>query len=441
MIALVDCNNFYASCERVFNPSLIGKPVVVLSNNDGCVIARSNEAKALGIPMGAPAFKYKQLVEAEGVKVFSTNFPLYGDMSHRVMNILDEYSRDIEVYSIDEAFLELEGGENESLLDQACEIRRIVKKHTGIPVSIGIAETKTLAKVATHLAKKNPDSGGCMVLTDPDIIRKVLDKLPVREIWGIGRRTTKKLAMWGVETAGDLIGLDDDLILRELTVVGLRTKKELLGKPSVSFESVNKARKAICTARSFGNMIRDYDYIEQAVASHCAACAVKLRKQNSFASSMMVFVHTNYFRKDLPQYKRNIVVKFRATQNSITLIKEAKEALRKIYKPGYDYKKAGVILMAFQQAEALQEDMFSDNSMDDKDNRLVEALDLVNEKFGRNTLKIADQGLKNKHALKQNLRSRSYSTRWEEMLEIKSEKPISKNNKSQKTKDNENGTV
>jgi len=420
MIALVDCNNFYASCERVFDPSLNGKPVVVLSNNDGCVIARSNEAKALGIPMGAPAFKYKQLVEAEGVKVFSTNFALYGDMSHRVMNILSDYARDIEVYSIDEAFLELESGSPESLLEQIREIHRIVKKHTGIPVSIGVAQTKTLAKVATHLAKKDLTTRGCKVLTDQYEIKTILDRLPVSEIWGIGRRTTKKLAMWGVESAGDLTRLDDDFILRELTVVGLRTKKELMGEPSVVFEGTSKPRKAICTARSFGSMIRDYEYIEQAVATHCAACAVKLRKQHSFASSMMVFVHTNYFRKDLPQYKRNIIVEFPATQNSIELIRQAKEALRKIYKPGYDYKKAGVILMDFQQAEALQEDMFTDNTLDDKDNRLVEALDLVNEKYGRNTLKIADEGLKNKHALKQTRRSKSYTTRWNDILEIKS---------------------
>jgi DNA polymerase V len=421
MIALVDCNNFYASCERVFAPGLNGKPVVVLSNNDGCVIARSNEAKALGIPMGAPAFKYKKLIEAEKVSVFSTNFALYGDMSHRVMNILSDYARDIEVYSIDEAFLELEEGPDNVLLEQIRQIRHIVKKHTGIPVSIGVAPTKTLAKVATRLAKKDPGTGGCLVLSDKAKIQNVLKELPVGEIWGIGRRTSKKLAMMGVMTAGDLTRLSDDLILRDLTVVGLRIKKELLGDPSIGFESTGKPRKAICTARSFGEMIRDYDYLEQAVASHCAACAVKLRKQHSFASSMMVFIHTNYFREDLPQYKRNIIVEFPATQNSIELIRQAKEALRKIYKPGYDYKKAGVILMDFQQADALQVDLFTDNTLNDRDNRLVEALDLVNEKYGRNTLKIADEGLKNKHALKQQLRSKSYTTRWDEMLEIKVE--------------------
>jgi DNA polymerase V len=255
----------------------------------------------------------------------------------------------------------------------------------------------------------------------------VLNELPVGEIWGIGRRISKKLAMMGVMTAGDLTRLSDDLILRDLTVVGLRIKKELLGDPSIGFESTGKPRKAICTARSFGEMIRDYDYLEQAVASHCAACAVKLRKQHSFASSLMVFIHTNYFREDLPQYKRNIVVDFPATQNSIELIRQAKEALRKIYKPGYDYKKAGVILMDFQQADALQVDLFKDNTLNDKDNRLVEALDLVNDKFGRNTLKIADQGLRDKHALKQQMRSKSYTTNWNQILEIKS---VSDKNKS-----------
>jgi len=225
--------------------------------------------------------------------------------------------------------------------------------------------------------------------------------------------------MMGVETAADLIALQDDLILRDMTVVGLRIKKELMGEPSIIFESAAKPKKAICTARSFGSMIRDYEYLEQAIVSHCAACAVKLRKQHSFTSSMMVFIHTNYFRKDLAQYKRNIVVKFPATQNSIELIRQAKEALRKIYKPGYDYKKAGVILMDFQQGNALQEDLFTVNTLDDKENRLVEALDLINDKYGRNTLRLADQGLNDRHALKQEKRSRSYTTKWDEILAIK----------------------
>lgn len=418
MIALADCNNFYASCERVFDPALNGKPVVVLSNNDGCVIARSNEAKALGIPMGAPAFQYEKLIKKEGIRVFSTNFALYGDMSRRVMNILSEYAKDIEIYSIDEAFLNLGEASDDILLERVKSLRTLVLKHTGIPVSIGVAPTKTLAKIATRLAKKDSASEGCWVLTDKDLIRKTLETFPVGDIWGIGRQTSAKLAIMGVETAGDLLRLNDALILNDLTITGLRLKKELQGIPSLAFESSGKPKKAICTARSFGEMIRDYEYIEQAVATHCATCAAKLRKQHSYASSMMVFVHTNYFRKDLPQYKRNIVVEFPATQNTLFLVRQAKEALRKIYKPGYDYKKAGVILMDFQQDTALQEDLFVNNTLDDRDNRLVEALDLVNDKFGHHTLKLADQGLMNKHAMRQQKRSKSYTTQWDDILEI-----------------------
>jgi DNA polymerase V len=422
MIALVDCNNFYASCERVFNPALNGKPVVVLSNNDGCVIARSNEAKALGIPMGAPIFQYKKLIEAESVEVFSTNFALYGDMSQRVMSILEEYSRNIEIYSIDEAFLELGEGSDHSFYKQIQEIRQIVFKYTGLPVSIGLAHTKTLAKIATHIAKKDPGHCGCYVLSDNAKINTILQHFPVQEIWGIGRRSTKHLNMMGVQTALQFVNLSDELILKEFTIVGLRIKKELLGMPSITFESSQKPKKAICTARSFGSMIRDYEYLEQAIASHCITCAAKLRKQNSFASSMMVFVHTNTFREDLPQYKRNIIVKFPATQSSLRLVRSAKEALRQIYRPGFDYKKAGVILMDFQQETALQVDLFNNEKHDHKDTQLMHALDLINEKYGRNTLKLADQGLSNKHALKQEKRSKSYTTDWDEILEIKTSK-------------------
>ncbi len=419
MIALVDCNNFYVSCERVFDPGLNGKPVVVLSNNDGCVIARSNEAKALGIPMGAPVFKYKRLIEAEKVHIFSSNFALYGDMSQRVMSIISEYARDIEVYSIDEAFLELEEGDEDKMEELAGEIRNLVKKCTGIPVSIGIAPTKTLAKIATHMAKKDPVRESCCVLSRKETIERSLKSFPIEEIWGIGRRTAKKLHELGVETAADYMSLSNRMILREYTVVGLRMKKELRGEPSLSFEFSRKPRKAICTARSFGQMIREYEFLEQAVSSHTVTCAVKLRKQKSLASSMMVFVHTNYFRKDLPQYKRNTVISFPATQNTLALLRYAREALRKIYKPGYDYKKAGVVLMDFQQEVCLQRDLFTVNDpQETKDMRLVKALDMINDKYGRNTLRVGDQGLGDKHALKQSRRSKSYTTQWDELLEI-----------------------
>ncbi|MDZ7796757.1 MAG: Y-family DNA polymerase [Candidatus Marinimicrobia bacterium] len=419
MIALVDCNNFYVSCERVFDPSLNGKPVVVLSNNDGCVIARSNEAKALGIPMGAPVFKYQQLIEAEKVHVYSSNFALYGDMSQRVMSIVSGYAHDTEVYSIDEAFLELGEGDEEKMTGLAGEIRKLVKKCTGIPVSIGIAPTKTLAKIATHIAKKEPAREGCCVLSRKETIEGFLQRFPIEDIWGIGRRTAKKLHELGVETAADYMSLSDRMILKEYTVVGLRMKKELCGEPSLSLESTRKPRKAICTARSFGQMISEYEFLEQAVSSHTVTCAVKLRKQGSCASSMMVFVHTNYFRRNLPQYKRNIVISFPATRNTMALLRYAKEALKKIYKPGYDYKKAGVILMDFQQKDCLQSDLFTVNDPQERnDMRLVKALDMINDKYGRNTVRVGDQGLADKHARKQSRRSKSYTTQWDEMLEI-----------------------
>lgn len=304
MIALVDCNNFYASCERVFAPSLNGKPIVVLSNNDGCVIARSNEAKALGIPMGAPVFKYKKLIEVEGVHVFSTNFALYGDMSNRIMNILREYSKDIEIYSIDEAFIELGEGGDAKLLGMVREIRRIVLKYTGIPVSIGVASSKTLAKIATHVAKKHPAMDGCFVMRDPKLINENLKVLPVSEVWGIGRKTTDKLHLMGINFACQFRDLNEDLVLKEFTILGQKTQKELKGESVIKFESTLKPHKSICTARTLVSMVKDYEYLEQAIASYCSTCAVKLRKQRSYASSMVVFLHTNYFRQDLPQYKK-----------------------------------------------------------------------------------------------------------------------------------------
>ncbi|MFA6617875.1 MAG: Y-family DNA polymerase [Candidatus Neomarinimicrobiota bacterium] len=421
MIALVDCNNFYASCERVFAPGLNGKPIIVLSNNDGCVIARSNEAKALGIPMAAPVFKYKNLIEAEKVHVFSTNFALYGDMSNRIMNILREYSKDIEIYSIDEAFIELGEGSDEKLLEMVREIRHIVLKHTGIPVSIGVAKSKTLAKIATHIAKADPLKNSCYIMRDPKLIEQHLRALPVGDVWGIGKQTKEKLHLMGVHFASQFLCLKEDLVLKEFTISGHKIQKELKGEVAVKFESTLKPRKSIGTARTMVSMVRDYSFLEQCIASYCSTCAVKLRKQRSYATSMMVFLHTNYFRQDLPQYRRKIVMNFPATQSTITLVKIAKEALRNIYKPGFQYKKAGVVLMNFQQENELQTDMFSQDLCNGSENKLSEAMDIINDKFGRNTIKLADLGLEDKQALKQEKRSQSYTTDWDDIIEIKDE--------------------
>ncbi len=416
MIALTDCNNFYASCERVFDPSLNGKPVVVLSNNDGCVIARSNEAKALGIPMGAPVFKYRRLIDAGKVHVFSSNFALYGDMSRRVMNLLSEHARNIEIYSIDEAFLDL--GEGGDLYEAARTLREKVGRCTGIPVSIGIAPGKTLAKVATHIAKKRPGTGGCFLLADAEQIKKEVENFPVRELWGVGRRLTVRLRKMGIENAGQFTALSDAFVRREFTVNGLRMKKELLGGSVIPLEPSDRSKKSICTARSFGEMVQSREHLEQAVSSHTVTCAEKLRRQGSLASSMMVFIHTNAFREDLPQYRRNIVVPFPATQNTLSLVKTAKTALGKIYRSGYQYKKAGVILLDISPADRYQRDLFREDPREEDDMRLVKAVDMLNAKYGRGTLRLGDQGLRDKHALRQRRRSRSYTTQWEELLEI-----------------------
>lgn len=422
MIALADCNNFYASCERVFDPGLNGKPVIVLSNNDGCVIARSNEAKTLGIPMGAPVFKYEKLIKAKDVRVYSSNFALYGDMSRRVMNILREYARAIEIYSIDEAFLDFAYGKDKDLEALALEIRHTVKKQTGIPLSIGIAPSKTLAKLATHLAKKKHAERGCFLLHKEKDIAVALHDFPVKELWGIGRRLAAKLDQIGIQTAGQFVGLSDKFILREFTINGLRMKRELLGNPVLRVESSVKPKKAICTARSFGEMISSRELLEQALASHTVTCAEKLRNQGSYAKSLMVFIHTNMFRGDLPQYKRNIVMRFPPTQNTMTLVRIAGEALAKIYRPGFEYKKAGVILTDFVQEDGFQEELFAKPASNSGEMKLVRTMDYLNGKYGKNTVRLADQGLLDKHALKQSRRSHSYTTKWGDLLEINAEK-------------------
>lgn len=419
MYALVDCNNFYASCERVFDPSLNGKPVVVLSNNDGCVIARSNEAKALGIPMGEPAFKLKQLIEHENVAVFSTNFALYGDMSQRIMNILSDYSDKMEIYSIDEAFLDLSEFRPDVLEDHGRDLRRRVLKYTGVPVSVGIAPTKTLAKIAAHYAKRYPIAKGVCILQTEKAISGSLEFIPVGDVWGIGRRTSKKCLQMGVDTAAKFARLDPEFVKKEFTITGWRIQQELKGKPLVNMEHGAKPKKAICTARSMGKMTCELDILEEAVSNHAVCCAQKLRQQKSVCASMMVFIHTNPFRKDQPQYKQNIVMKFPPTAHSFDLVNFAKKGLEHIYRSGFEYKKAGVILMDISQKDQQMPDLFADVQENERGERLMDTLDSLNEKYGRNMLKVGAQGYSGRHNLKQQQRSRSYTTNWDQLLEVK----------------------
>ncbi len=417
MFALVDCNNFYASCERVFRPDLIGKPVVVLSNNDGCVIARSNEAKALGIPMGAPAFEYQALFDENKVHVFSANFALYGDMSQRVMEVLGEYSPDMEIYSIDEAFLKLTGFERYDLQDYGNQMRRKVTKWTGIPISVGIAPTKALAKVANRIAKKFPEQTNGVYIIDSEEKRiKALKWLPVEDVWGIGRQHTKRLNAIGVKTAYDFTQLDEVWVKRHLTIVGLRLKYDLQGIPTIELEDV-QPKKNIATTRSFDKNYTEFSQLQERVSTFAVSCAEKLRRQHSCCNSLMVFIHTNGHRKDLPQYSRNIVVKLPyPTNSSIELSKFAIQALKRIFKSGYRYKKAGVIIQDFTPENATQLTFFENS--DSRHVPLMQVMDRLNASYGQQKVRLGSQDTKRIWKMKQERLSPRYTTKLSDIITI-----------------------
>ncbi len=417
MFALIDCNNFYASCERVFRPDLEGKPVVVLSNNDGCVIARSNEAKTLGVPMGAAVFEYQKLFELHNVNVFSANFALYGDMSQRVMTILSDYSPDIEIYSIDEAFLKLTGFENYDLQKYATEIRHKVQKWTGIPISIGFAPTKALAKVANRIAKKFPkQTSGIYAIDSEDKKNKALKWLKVEDIWGIGRQHAKKLNAINIKTAHDFVNLDDAWVKQNMAIVGLRLKQDLQGIPTLDLEEI-QTKKNIATTRSFETNYTELEQLQERITTFAAFCAEKLRKQHTCCNSLMVFIQTNRHRKDLPQYSRNIVVQLPfATNSSIELSKFANMALEKIFKKGYQYKKAGVIVQDFTEEDAHQTTLFEQR--DERHIPLMKAMDLLNKNYGQQKIRLASQDMKRLWKMKQQRLSPKYTTKLSDIIVI-----------------------
>jgi DNA polymerase V len=413
MFGLMDCNNFYASCERVFNPDLNGRPVVVLSNNDGCVIARSNEAKALGIKMGAPAYQIKELVSTHNVAVFSSNYTLYGDMSGRVMTILAEQVPEIEVYSIDEAFVNLSG--IKSLQKLGTSIVNKIAKGTGIPVSLGIASTKTLAKMANKFAKKYPAYKRVCIIDTEEKRIKALKLFQIGDVWGIGRRLASKLEKQGIETAYDFTQLSGSWVRKNMSVVGERTWKELQGESCIDMEDIAPAKKQICMSRSFGKMITDFDTLSEAVSTYASTCASKLREQRSYAASLMVFIHTNNFREELPQYWKNIVVKLPVpTADTAEIAKYALVGLKSIFMEGYRYKKAGVIIMEI--TEGAQLSLF-DNIDRKKRDRLMEAIDEINGEHS-NKVKLAVQGTGREWRLKQELLSKHYTTDINEIMTI-----------------------
>lgn len=418
MFALCDCNNFYASCERVFDPSLSGRAVVVLSNNDGCVIARSNEAKALGIKMGQPFFQLRDLIKQDKVTVKSSNFALYGDMSRRVMSTLKTLAPEIEVYSIDEAFLYLNGIDEKMLLEFGRNTAKTVKKHTGIPVSIGIAPTKTLAKVAAKLCKKYPALKGACLMHRPQDIEKVLRTFPIEDVWGIGRRYAKMLKNAEIHTAWQFVNKPEEWVRAKMSIVGVRTWRELQGIPCIDIDTSVPDKQQICTSRSFAKELTDYEDLHASVTAFTSICGEKLRRQKGACGQLQVFILTNRFREDMPQAYESAVIRFETpTDSTIELAGYAVKALKSIYRKGLGYKKAGVILSGIIPKSQVQGNFF-DTTDREKHARLMQAVDAINRSEGRNTLIVAAQGF---DALKMNRNhlSPSYTTNWEDILKIK----------------------
>jgi DNA polymerase V len=418
VFALVDCNNFYVSCERAFRPSLEGRPVVVLSNNDGCIIARSNEAKALGFGMADPYHLNRQKLRQHKVVVFSSNYALYGDMSRRVMDTLASFAHDIEIYSIDEAFLDLRGFEHKGLSVYAGRVRAAVRRCTGIPVSIGIGPTKTLAKIANHFAKKRPETGGVFTLLDADA-DMMLEQVEVEDIWGIGRRWAAWLAGQGIMTALDLKRADPKMIREKMTVVGERIVSELNGVSCLPLEAVAPPQKGITVSRSFGRTLTGLEPIQEALLQFAGRAGEKLRRQGLMAQRVSVFLSTSPFAAGKPFYSKSIGVRLAyPTDYTPDLINAAQPLLEKIYRPGLEFVKCGIMLMELTPAARHARDLF-----DDRDQlrhaRLMKAVDGINADYGARTIHFGNlghlRGRRPQWSMRADFRSPRYTTRWAEL--------------------------
>jgi len=411
--ALVDCNNFYASCERVFNPRLIGRPVAILSNNDGCVIARSEEVKQLGIPMGAPAHQYKATFAKNGVVVMSSNYSLYGDMSARVMETLRPNVPAMEVYSIDEAFLVLEDWQG---VDFARELRARVRQWTGIPVSIGIGPTKTLAKLANRLAKKTPELAGVLDIELVKDIDEMLAKVPCGDIWGIGKRLALRLAAGGIHTACDLKYGDSSWVRKTLGVVGERIMRELQGVSCLALEEIPAPKKGIASAKSFGHPVESLEELEEALSTYTARAAEKLRAGRLLATNLHVFVTTNPFASQQPQYSAGAQSALAPSNHTPDLITAALRLLKEIYRPNYHYKKTGIFVTGLIAESDIQPDLFNAPSeSSQRINELDRIVDGLNRKLGRNAIRYGSMGVKQEWVMRQENRSRKFTTRWDEL--------------------------
>jgi DNA polymerase V len=419
---LIDCNNFYVSCERLFRPDLDDRPVVVLSNNDGCIIARSNESKKLGIGMGAPYFKHKALIHRHNVAVFSSNYPLYGDISQRVMDVIMQVEPNVEIYSIDEAFIAFPTGKYLDLENYAEFLRDTVQKATGIPVSIGFGPTKTLAKIANQFAKKRSSLDSTFVMNDQHHMETLLAKMDVSDIWGIGRRYAERLKRQGVHTAMELTQCDDTWIRKQLTVAGLRTVMELRGFSCISLEDSTPAKKSITTSRSFGQPVHALSDLQEAISSYATQAAFKLRNNGLKTTVVQIFIRTSGFKKNQPQYSNSRTLTLATpSSHTATLIKTALASLKEIYRHGYHYGKAGVLLSGLVPERHEQLQIFK--SPDPNSSALMKAVDEINNHWGRNTIQPGGVGFAGKWDSRQLKKSPSYTTRWSELPIVKASFP------------------
>jgi len=418
VFAIVDCNNFYASCERLFAPHLRKKPIVVLSNNDGCVIARSNEAKALGVKMGAVYFKSRRFLEQEGVAVFSSNYALYGDLSQRVMDVLSQFTPAMEVYSIDEAFLDLSGFEHRGLIAYAKEIKQTVERWTGIPVSIGIGPTKTLAKIANRVCKKSPELQGVMDLTNTAELDAVLGRVEVQDVWGIGRKLHKKLNAEGIYTALALSRMDTNEVKNRYNVVLARTVDELKGKSCLDLETIVPDRQQVLCSRSFGVRVTEENDMRHALGHFVSRAAEKLRKQNLVTNALNVHISTSPHDGG-KHYHKSITMKLPfSSDDSCTLSGYAQQLLSQMFKPGLSYQRGGVMLMELEPYRSAQFELFENKVKSKRSDKLMKVLDLVNRNMGHDTLRLGREGFRGDWRMRQRLKSPNYTTQIGQLLKV-----------------------
>ena len=413
---LVDCNNFFVSCERVFNPALVGKPVVVLSNNDGCVISRSNEAKALGIGMSAAAYECEPIFKKHNVHVYSSNFTLYADMSARVMQTLAELATDIEIYSIDEAFLFVPSAKDATEYGQY--MRAMVKQRTGIPISIGVGPTKTLAKIANKLAKKKPAYNGVLDVTAHPALDELLAALPVRDVWGVGRQYEKLLLSAGITTPRDLKYAPEKWVRKKMTILGLKTVLELRGTSCIDLSDDIPAKQSITVSRSFGRLVSDKREVQEAVATYLIRAAQKLRKDQLLASVVTVFVATSRYHEHQRYFNAVSFVCPVATDYTPHLLKAAQACLDTIYRPGYLYKKVGILLNDLVMAQQMQLSIIAPAGDVSRQKRLMKTCDTINSRFGQHVLSYACAGTDQSWKAKRLLKSAHYTTSWHELFTV-----------------------